>query len=159
MTAVTLSWPELRFAAYKGIDRFVRNRAAQRTPLDGQSVDRALTDDVIGAIGECVIARHTATYWTGDLAVPDAGAPDVGPFHVRTSLRRDARLILHERDDDNGMFVLVVPAAFPTFRVVGWCYGRDGKQPEHWQTSTGRPCYFVPHEKLRPIEDAPGRPS
>jgi hypothetical protein len=134
------------------VDRFVRALAANRKPTYGISRE-VWEPGIIGALGECVIARASNNYWQGDLGHPDWGAPDVGPFHVRTSTKANGDLVLHPRDADDEPFVLVVPIALPVFRIAGWIAGRDGKRPEFWQTFTGRPCYFVPQNVLHPWKE------
>ena len=147
---VHLSWPELRRAAHVGIDRYVRALAQRRTLQHGESPDD-WQNHVVGAWGECVIAKTTGHYWPVDNDRPDRGAADVGPLHVRTAQIATGRLILHDEDDGDAPFILVVLVRLPRFRIVGWCYGRDGKVPGYWETFTGRPAYFVPQSALRPI--------
>lgn len=151
MTDVSLSWPEIRSAAYGGIDRMIRARAKGFAPAYGVPRDE-IAADIIGAIGEVVVAKTIGCYWTGDLGRTDGGAPDIGPFHVRTRPRSDGELILWPNDRDDGPFLLVVFDRLPYFRIVGWCYGREGKVPE-FEATTGRPGYFVPQRVLRPLSE------
>jgi hypothetical protein len=129
------------------MDRYVRALADKRALEHGQRRDDFQLH-VIGAWGEAVIAKATGIYWAGDLGAPDRGAPDVGRFHVRATLRPDGRLILHPDDHDDAPYVLVVPQRLPRFCIVGWCYGRDGKQAAYWENSNGRPAFFVPWSAL-----------
>jgi hypothetical protein len=136
----------------------VRALAQGRSPQHGIGVDD-ITAHIVGAWGELALAKQTGRYWAGDLGRPDRGAPDVGPFHVRTGTARDCRLILRDPDHDDGVFVLVVPAGLPRFRVVGCCYGWEGKDPAYLFGPNGRPgAYFVPVEVLRPLPDLENKP-
>ena len=148
---VDLSWPELRLAGHVGIDRFVRARARQLAPAGGVERDDWHAD-VVGAWGEFVVAKTTGTYWA-DVGGPDRHAPDVGRYHVRTTQRADDRLILRAADPDDEPYVLVVPVRLPRFRIVGWCYGYEGKLDEYLEAPCGRPsAWFVPQHVLRPFE-------
>jgi hypothetical protein len=150
---VQLSTPEMRWAMHVGADRF--SRLTSRG-LIGHELgrDNYWQASIVGAWGECVVAKATGLYWCGDLGGPDGGAPDVGPYHVRTAGEPTGRLILRDDDADDAPFVLVVPAGAPgRFQIVGSIDGRDGKQPAYLESPAGRaPAYFVPHSALRPLE-------
>lgn len=150
---VVLSWSELRRASHVGVDRFVRALSQGRAPTYGAGYTPV--PDVVGAWGEAVIAKATGTYWLGDLGHPDAGAADVGPFHVRTTTHPDGCLILHDSDAKPDPFVLVIANRPPQFRIAGWCLGADGQQATWWRTDTGRPAYFVPQSALLPFSEVP----
>jgi hypothetical protein len=147
---VVLTWHEWSTGVKVGVDRFVCARDARRPESHG--ADGNWRADVLGALGELAVAKATGTYWAGNLGAPDRGAPDVGPFHVRTADAPGKRLILHDYDDDAGLFVLVVAIGVCRFHIVGWCRGHEGKKADYWQTFTGRPCFFVPNELLRPLD-------
>ena len=154
---VRLTWPEVRHAAYIGIDRFAHARRAKRPVNHGAGVDDTMPD-VLGAWGELALAKMTGTYWAGDLEKPDRGAPDVGPWHVRTASRTNDSLLLHPEDRDDEPFVLVSLVAIPVLRVMGWCLAADGKHERFWKNPTGRPgrdCYFVPPMDLSPVNELP----
>lgn len=149
---VRLTWAELRAAAYLGIDRYVRNSANGRHNSYGLDTE-AWREHVLGAWGECVVAKVTDTYWLGGDARPDGGAADVGRLHVRTRGRADYDLLLWDDDADAEPFVLVVPMRLPCFRVIGWCLAGDGKRSEYRRTDLRHPAYFVPQSVLRPISE------
>ena len=153
---VTLSIPELRHAAYLGIDRYIRAIANDRSPLWGQGHNDPAAH-ILGAWGECVVARAIDCYWSETLGHPDGGDADVGAFHVRTAPDPKYRLILHPEDHDSAPYVLVVIERLPSFRVAGWCYGSDGKQEKFWgdPAGTGRHAFFVPQSALRPLVELP----
>ena len=146
---VTLTLPELRRGAYIGIDRYMRVLGRGLALEHGEHHD-AWHNHVLGAWGEAVIAKTVGCYWPTDIG-PDGGVADVADYHVRTGARPTDRLILHDEDDDDGLFVLVVVVRLPRFRIVGCCRGRDGKQAGYWRTDTGRPAYFVPQPGLHPF--------
>lgn len=88
---------------------------------------------------------------------PDAGT-DLENIQVRTRSKSHYELIIHPDDLDGAKFFLVVPTIDPfTFNIVGWFYGRDGKDNKYWQDPAGgRPAYFIPqwalHDSLTPKE-------
>lgn len=106
-----------------------------------------------GVLGEMAVAKALDLFWMGN--VGQHGITDVGGDNgvdVRTRTQLNHNLILHQADDDNKIFVGAIVHDPTEVRLIGWCYGHEGKRPEHWQTFTGRPCYFVPNDKLNPVE-------
>lgn len=82
--AVVLTPWELIDAAHVGIRRHCRNvMTPNRHNL--QPTEAEWHYDILGAIGECVLAKHLGVYWTGaGIAGPDKG--DVGKnLRVRTT--------------------------------------------------------------------------
>jgi hypothetical protein len=150
VTVVALDWGTVRAAAHYGVDRNIRAAAAGRQPRYFQR--RNFDDDIWGAIGEATVSQALDVYWPCGRRGPDR-AGDVGRYHVRTTSHPDGRLILHPDDPDDAAHLLVVPAPnLPEMRIVGWCWGYEGKKPEHWDSRTGRPAFFVPRSVLRPLE-------
>lgn len=125
----------------------------------GGSYDGALRLHVLGAQGEVVAADYLGyTACKGDFA-----GSDVGPYQVRTRSRIDYDLLLHDSDQDDAKFILVLgPIGEPTpkgglcFYIVGWLEARFGKKKKYWKDpAIGRPAYFVPQDILNPIEALP----
>jgi len=103
---------------------------------------------VDGALAEAAYARAMGLRSVGVLPGPDSGA-DVGDDGVRSTRRADGCLLLHPSDDDDRRFVLVVRITELTHRLVGACYGRDGKRPQYWREDVRHPAYFVPQNVLK----------
>jgi hypothetical protein len=80
---------------------------------------------------------------------------DVEGTQVRSTPRANGCLLIHPSDPDDKPFVLVT-GRIPSFVLRGWCYGEEGKHTQWWNTSTGRPCFFVPQTALRPMPAVPG---
>jgi hypothetical protein len=149
---LSLTQQEFRLASYAGIDRFARALFGGRKNNYGLG-HNAFDAHVIGAYGEIAVARATDHYWMADRGKPDHGAPDVGPYHVRTAPVPDRCLLLHKEDQDDEPFVLVVLHELPLLQIVGWCNGSDGKLSKYWREKNVRePCYFVPQSALQPLE-------
>jgi len=77
---------------------------------------------------------------------------DVNGWEVRSTPNKNNRLILHEDDDDNSPFVLVINE-YPYFRFPGWIRAAEGKQ-KHWWSDPSRKdrhAFFVPQASLEPL--------
>lgn len=106
-----------------------------------------------GAAAEFAVAKTFNVFWN---AVVEWGqvktlSGDVGNLQVRSTPYWDGKLILHETDPDDAGFMLVVGKP-PLLGVVGWCYGRDGKQTQFWRTDVREPCFMVPQAHLKPTK-------
>jgi hypothetical protein len=149
---VTLDWYEVSRAAQVGVSRQVHNLVqgnhdAHR--FDGEPWGT----HIAGALAELAYAKATNTYWLPLAKDPKTLPGDVGLDQVRSTDRPQGCLLLHPDDADHARFFLVV-GKVPTYEVVGWCFGYEGKDEKYWRTGTGRPCYFVPQSSLRPLEVA-----
>jgi hypothetical protein len=75
------------------------------------------------------------------------------PVEVRSTSHEGGCLLLHPKDKDDNIFVLLTGVA-PNFKIRGWLYAKDGKNENYWMDIVGRrPAYFVPQEALKPIEE------
>jgi hypothetical protein len=79
----------------------------------------------------------------------EIGGNDVGPYGVRATEYTTGGLILHPKDEDERVFILVVARA-PDFTLVGWLRGADGKRQEFWNDTKLRrsPAYLVEQRLL-----------
>jgi len=85
---------------------------------------------------------HTA----GKVSIP---ASNLGP-DVKSTKHESGRLLVTPDAEDDWKFVLVT-GAMPTYKVIGWMWGRDAKR-EEWLTilDPRRPaCYAMPQDKLK----------
>lgn len=149
---VTLTYAQLSIAAHVATMREYSNLKqgrgrtyGGRMPGDHGSIEA----HVIGCCTELAVARYLNLFWCGSIG--DIRAADVGGFvEVRAIRENGRRLILHPKDHDERPFVLVL-AEPPTFSLLGWTLGRDGKRPEFWDdVGNGRPpAFFVPVDALR----------
>lgn len=107
-----------------------------------------------GARGELAAAKVLGIAHHVERTFEEAKLGDLlGGVEVRTSRRPNGDLIIHPRDPDDRPFVLVRGPQGPSYEIVGWCMGRDGKRPEFWRDpARGRPAYFVPAKVLDDIE-------
>jgi hypothetical protein len=147
---VQLDFPEIEVAVTGGIRR--RLRSMQRGLRDSAGFRGDKWEiDIEGAAAEYAAAKGLGVYWSPKVDTFKAG--DLGPVQIRLGLEDRYSLIIRPNDHDDDPFLLVV-GRIPAFRLVGWVYGRDGKQDLYWKAPNGRPgAWFLPQSALRPIEE------
>lgn len=144
---------ELWLAVQTGSSRKVRHRG-KYNPSGPRAI--GWTEDIEGAAGEIAVAKFLNVYYDSALGVNDA--PDINaglPVEVRTRSRHWYDLIIHPNDKDNSFYVLVTGTSLEGFTLRGYISGKDGKQEMYWgeKGQIGRPAYFVPQSKLRPMHE------
>jgi hypothetical protein len=152
---VTLTWPEMMTAYHVASQICLMNMKACIMPRYGAPEgDGSEELSIVSARGEMAVAKGLNLYWSG--SVGDYSAVDVGGLvEVRTITTGHHRLILHPGDRDWAPYVLVDASYQPEMRLVGWIYGKDGKDQKYWSDPSGknRPAFFVPQNKLRPMAE------
>ena len=148
MTSVRVTSPELLQASYAGCMRVVTSlkRDAKGRYGATESMDGRWQADIIGCIGELVVAKLLDKFWSGAIGTYTPG--DVGDYEVRaTSKPTNTSLLLHPPDADEKLFFLVIPTPDPkVFDVHGPIRARYGKLRDYWRTVGGRSAFFVPRE-------------
>lgn len=145
---VRLTVDELKEAESAGSDRQERTG---HLPDAHQMRGDPLARHIEGCKAEMAFAKITGQPW---VAVVDdyreLAGNDVGPYGVRGTAHRKGGLILHDSDEDERLFVLVLTGDEPDFWVMGWIGGAEGKRSEFWNDARlHSPAYLVPQEKLR----------
>jgi hypothetical protein len=143
---ITLSNVEMLNAATVGVTRRLAAVKRQRQHTNGTPTIDMWGMDIEGAGAELVVAKWLGRYWNALANDPNTLEGDVGRYQVRHTKRLDGSLILHDKDNSEALFVLVV-GQYPTYEIRGWISGKDGKQSQHWRTGE-RPAYFVPQSAL-----------
>lgn len=139
-------------AAQAGTRRRIEALRLGRVPVYGDTkVHAEWGVDIEGAAAEMAVAKSFNLFWTPVVREPKELDGDVGfglqALQVRSTPRDNGRLILHDRDADDAVFVLVT-GRLPEFHIRGWTTGREGKQARFQHPGDGRPAYFVPQESL-----------
>jgi hypothetical protein len=148
---IVLNWNEVAVAAIVGLRRHLEAVRAARADAFGRTDDDGWSDHIEGACGEIAVAKAFGVYWAPSVNTFRCGG-DVGRWQVRTRSRADYELLVRASDPDEAAFVLVRGRA-PRFEIIGWILGRDAKRQEWVKTYGGRPpAFFVPDEKLQPME-------
>ena len=150
---VTLTPTEVAEAAHEGALRRIRAIFRGRQ-FPGGWDDKRVRDkwgsDVESAAAEKAFAKGLGLYWAGS---PDPDYQgDVCGWHVRSTDREAGCLIVYLQDPDDARFALVV-GEIPSFRIAGWCYGREAKLAEFESGSRlRRPGFMVPQGRLRTFD-------
>ena len=147
-----LDWSEVALAAYAGVRRRILSlKRASPEPYGKTGLD-LWGMDIEACAAEMAVAKVAGKYWNAISSgrLKDLGG-DVGRgIQVRSTQRMNGCLILHDRDDDDHNFFLVI-GSIPTFRIPGWIEGHKGKDQRFWRNGDGRPAYFVPQSELNAV--------
>lgn len=145
---VTMTLEEMIMASVIGCMRTCESRVNDR---DTGTCDVSFDTDCYGAIAEYAYCKYRNVHWNGSIgSFKDA---DVGTaVQVRHTKLDHGCLIIRDNDDDNHYFILVTGTG-PTFNIVGWLKGSDGKKREYCRAPNERePAYFVVQERLHPFQ-------
>ncbi len=160
MRRVKLNKGEMRWAAQIGVERNIEAAFRGYAHRAGMADAEGWKNHIDGACGELAFCKAFGLAWDGTVNTFKVGG-DVGSVEIRTARveggKREPRLIIRSSDKDYSPYVLVWLRHPNDFEVVGWISGIEGKQRRYqFDGATGRPpCYFVPHTRLRHIEDCP----
>lgn len=151
---IKLNRTEFFHAATVGIIRNIQNLTKGHKQLYGAKEEDGWKMNIQGACGESAVAKMLNIYYSGNIG--NLKACDVNNkdrnIEVRTATKDHYRLILHPKDPDESIFVLVTGLA-PKFSIKGWLFAKEAKQEKYWQdTGNGRPAYFVPQNDLKDIQ-------
>lgn len=145
---VELSPNMIRWGATVGLLRHAQNIEFNRDP-GSRPVELGWQNHIEGALGEIAFAKWANLFPSGAFTL---NAVDVGRFEVRTRSRQGYDLIVHPKDKDDAIFILVV-GIDGTYELQGWIRGADAKQQRHWNEPVkGRAAFFVRREFLNPMD-------
>lgn len=148
---VTLTIPELRQAAYVGVERMLRALAEDRQHRHGYDGADAWTTDIEAAAAEMVVAKVLGKYWA-DTEDPDYEGDICPGLQVRHSHLERAKLVVRDSDNPLHLFVLVVGQG-TSYELVGWLSGWDAMDAKYRGAPNGRPpAYWVPQMDLHRCE-------
>lgn len=154
LNSVVLEWYEIQMGVGVGTSR---NIQAQLLKKKATKVGKSLWEaHISGALGELAFAKQQNCFFNGSVNT-FKGLEDVNGFEIRTRTRGKygADLIIRTNDADERIFVLVEDQS-PAFHIKGWIKAADAKIEEYWrETRNGPDCWFVPEDRLNPIETLP----
>lgn len=155
MMMIRLTLHNMLIAGYIALDRNAMNNKHQVENTYGAERINAEQLGIEGCYGEMAVAKALGIYWDG--ALGDYKAKDVGPYQVRATRHASGKLILHPRDEDDDIFILVVINKKPLIQIVGWIYASEGKQEKYWADPTrkNRHAFFVPQSDLHDMSTLP----
>jgi|TARA_R110002020_G_scaffold142963_1_gene315148 hypothetical protein len=155
---IILTKTQREYADNVGIKRQAYNNSINKADAYGFKGDGTAIH-VDGARAELAVALALSKDWADFAKDYDKIVADVGTnIQVRSTNYKHGNLLLHPKDRDDQVFVLVKSHDFPTMEVVGWVLGKDAKKKVYWEDGsqhkafTGRPCYRYPHTKLNPMD-------
>lgn len=156
MIAVSLSKEEIELADRVAFFRHDDSMRRKRGDFMSHKVQDSLTRHKRGARGEAVVAKATGYKWYAAIEnSPNRSGQtwkDVGPIEVREKeVGRD--LFLKPTDPhDSTPYVLVHTISASEYRIVGWRFGFEVKDDEHWCKWLPDPAYIVPYRDLYSLE-------
>ena len=150
---VKLTAAEVLLASHVGCMRNVQSlkKATDRVEPEPRKYWQS---NIIGAIGECVIAKYFNIYWSG--AVGDWRAKDVGDFEVKTNeqIYKKNVLMVKKGNSPDRKYFLVAGNAF-NYRIFGWVDGYDIMSEARWGDPFNNTlsCYHMDATELNAIRD------
>lgn len=150
---VRLDWSEVWFGVNAGVMRRLHALRTGKLAAYGAQDDSAWDNDINGALAELGCAKWRNVFWSG--TVGSTTLPDVGKWQVRSKILESHRLVVHQDEDDDEVFVLAL-VKIPIITLCGWLHGRDAKRPEFLKHYPPKPpTYFVENSCLRPMAEVP----
>lgn len=146
---------DMLVAKREGTAQFNRRKNTPHKWKRGKGERKDTLEGRISSVGaEIFAARALGVEWIpSDL--PDHEGDIGAGRQVRSTDWDDGRLLIHDphEDEDDHVFFLVI-GWFPNYRMAGWLSGRDARKGrKKVELVPGRPCYAIPQEELRPIEE------
>jgi len=145
---ILLTPAELERGIALGAGRAARGRVYGRTTKYEQPKERQVHDDVQGVLAEMAYAKAIGAPYAPDANL-DAATGDVRGAHIRSTQYPDGHLLLHEDDNPDAPFVLLV-GEDQRWQIAGWLYAREGQHTRYWNPTVRYPCYYVPQAALHP---------
>ncbi len=118
----------------------------------------SLEMDIDGALAELAVCVAFNEPWANafvpqitDWDARRKALHDVGSMEVKSTKYAGGCLLVQPQFSDESPYVLVVTNLSPVFRIAGWLYGWEVKQPQFWRVDVPRPCFMAPQSALRPV--------
>jgi hypothetical protein len=144
---ITLNESEMHVGASVGVRRHIDSLTNKRTPrFPERHAGQFWIAHIEGAMAELAVAKYLGMYWgfgVNTFVAPDIESTDI---EVRWSQRADLKI----KSNDTGV-VISVSGQAPTYIIKGWIMASKAKQDKYYYDKHP-PCWFVPHEALRPIQ-------
>lgn len=149
---ITLDDSEYFHALVAGCMRRVSARQKNRQHYYGALPADAELLDIIGSIGEAVVAKYLDKWWVGR---GQFRGGDVGDYQVRTTKYDTGHLLLNKNDYPEIPYILVTVSS-GVGKIRGWMYAKEGQDEKYWKDKSGRGgAFYIPQSDLTPIEKLP----
>jgi len=160
-TRIKLTAAQCEYADSAGKRRHEFNRDIGAKDAYGFHGD-GLKINLEGTRAELAVAVALQVEWIDFSEDYHSIVADVGScYQVRSTTHQRGNLILHPKDRDDQVFILVRSHRYPDMEICGWVYGRDAKQKKYWvdgkyhPSFSGRECYLYPASELNPMKTLP----
>lgn len=151
---IELTQMEIFTAASAGVRRRMSAIRHGRIQPYGDPGENVWDIDIESAAAEMSVARAVDAFWTPVVRKPEELEGDCGAYQVRSTWRSNGRLIIHDEDLDDAVFIFVT-GRIPTFTICGWMFGWEAKDIRFWKEDAPRPAFFVPQDALSKMDDLP----
>ena len=150
---VTLDDNDIRQVSHVAYDRGLPSIMSGARNTNGGMTDPFLRH-LIGAAGECAVAKHLDIFWDCSVGRFRGMGNDVGAFQVRAR-REPLPLIIRPVDSDQDIFILayMTDKTFRNWKIAGWISGAEGKRVGILTPMQGGPRYLVHEKVLHSMED------
>lgn len=153
MASIQLDDNDIRQVAHVAYDRGLPSIMSGAKNVNGGMTDPFLRH-LIGAAGECAVAKHLDVFWDCSVGRFRGMGNDVGAFQVRAR-REPLPLIIRPVDSDQDIFILVymTDKTFRNWKIAGWISGAEGKRVGTLTNMQGGQRYLVNESRLHSMED------
>jgi len=155
---ITLTPEQRRFAIKVGKQRTTFNKKVLGKKDSYGFKGNPEKIDILGAISEYSASIALEVKWSGFCEDYEKLTGDIGNnIQVRSTKYAYGNLLLHPKDKDDDIFILVRAHLYPLMQICGWIKGKQGKNKEFWEDGTnykafkGRPCFRFPAKYLNNI--------
>jgi hypothetical protein len=108
--------------------------------------------DVEGVLTEAAAAKALGLPYEPVVGELDTLWGDIAAgIQVRGTKYPKGSLLVHDKDPDDHAYVLVT-GKYGVYDIRGWIFAREGKVKELWKEHKNRGAYWVPQDRLRPME-------
>ena len=103
-------------------------------------------------MSECAVAQYFGIRYDFDIP-PDSKRPDiVNGVEVRSNLRANGDLIVHNYDKPAPYILALINMAEQAVNVYGWRDLVDCLMEKYWRVNVPTPAYFVPQSDLHSMQ-------
>lgn len=150
MIRIELDHRELMMAGQVGLMRRIKS-ISKGYDKNKHAVKSDWQTDIDGAAAEMAVAKWLGIYWGGHEGT--FKAPDVGPYHVRSTTHANGHLLIRPDDDANDICFLVITDP-PIYSIIGSLRAGAGMLDVYWRPADtkGGGAWWVPQGKIDPIE-------
>lgn len=150
---IALTSEELLLFGSAGLNRAINAMEKRRAGAHGfDRFTERWQIDVEGVLTEAAAAKALGLPYEPCVGELDTLDGDIGPgLQVRGTKYSSGCLLVHDSDVDDHRFILVT-GIYGVYDIRGWIFAKDGKKKSLWKVYKDRGAYWVPQDKLRPMD-------